>query len=133
MLVTTSCGSSDRAIVERDEEEGLWVRLSAESWPRETSSIDEEVVRQISAVFPTFDSPSIRDEGRRQSKRVHAGTISDQISTQVRDIEPRSRDARPERVASEEDLEQGKACSPPKAPFIRYFVGSLATKLRSKR
>ena len=54
LLVTTSCGATGPARVET-RRDGWWVRLTAESWPRESSSPEDEAVAQIATVFPAIE------------------------------------------------------------------------------
>ena len=54
LLVTTSCGTSgDGAVDVRAC--GWWVQLTADCWPRETPSLSNPLVLQLSKVFPAVE------------------------------------------------------------------------------
>ena len=55
LLVTTSCGARGPSRVET-RPNGWWVRLTAESWPREIPSFADEAVRQIATIFPAIEA-----------------------------------------------------------------------------
>ena len=57
MLITTSCGATGPTHIETHRR-GWWVRLTAESWPRERPSPDDEPVNQITTVFRQIRSHS---------------------------------------------------------------------------
>ena len=56
LLVTTSCGTRGDGVVDvREAEGGWWVQLTSDCWPRETPSLSDPLVQQLSKVFPAVE------------------------------------------------------------------------------
>lgn len=54
LLVTTSGGKTGDGVIDFGAD-GWWVRLTADSWPREIPLISDPLVRQLSNVFPQIE------------------------------------------------------------------------------
>ena len=70
LLVTTSCGARGDGAVDVVEN-GWWVRLTSDCWPREVPSHENPLVQQLSKVFPAVelgaDDGSTGTSGEAQS------------------------------------------------------------------
>ncbi len=54
LLVSTSCGATGHGVIQKLDR-GWWVRLTADSWPRQRPRRSDPLIQQLSEVFPAID------------------------------------------------------------------------------
>ena len=77
LLVTTSCGATGDGTIDVLDD-GWWVRLTADCWPREVPSPSNPLVQQLSEVFPAVELHT--DDGGTMTSRGANSTIPSSVA-----------------------------------------------------